>query len=145
MSEEQSKTKKFVLPKEARLMMVNFLESQNIVDVDAMDDEKILKEYNACTLKMQEKVNNYEMSAETKNINQYVSSNSNLRLADKEFIMRLFKLNIPSFYLHLFKDDDKVLDDRELWRIVNKSGINPVDEIAKLTKMRRSIVGAKAI
>jgi hypothetical protein len=142
---EKPKSKKFVLPKEARVMMLSFLEAQNVIEGDAWDDETILKEYNAATLKVHEKNNNYEVGRETKNLNMYASANQKMLITNKEFIARLFNLNVPSYYLHVFKDDDMELNDRDLWKIVNKSGIDPVKEVSQLTKMKRSDVRPKVI
>lgn len=142
--EAKDKSKKFVLPKEARLMMVNFLESQNIDDADAMDDEKVLKIYNDCAVKAHDRANRYEITHETKSLNMYATQNDKIRLSNKELIARLFKMNVHAYYLHLFKDDDMHLSDKELWAIVNRSGIDPVKEVAAITKMKRSPIQQKA-
>lgn len=150
MTEEtkETKPKKTTLPKDFRFMAVSALESSGDMKADEYDDEVLLKEYNKYVLGMQTKVSNYEASHETKSINLYFAqaeNSGNLKIRDKEFIMRLFKLNIPPFYLHLFKDADTDLTDREVWAVINKSGISPVKENAELAKMRRSPVKQKAI
>lgn len=134
----EPKAKKDILPKEVRVMMVNFLESQNIEDADAMDDEKILMTYNDETLKLNEKSKRHELTQETKGLNMYLNANIRMRLTNKEFIARLFKMSVPAIYLHLFKEDDMELNDRDLWRIINKSGIDPVDNVTMISKMKRS-------
>jgi hypothetical protein len=143
--ETQDKKKKLVLPKEARLMMVSFLESECVPDADAMDDETILKTYNELAVNASQKVKRLEITQETKSLNMYMTSNDRIRTTNKEFIARLHQLNVPAMYLHLFKDDHADLTDKQLWSIVNKSGINPVNELAKLTKMRRSPVREKVM
>jgi hypothetical protein len=143
-----AKGKKFVLPKEARHMMVNALENAGDLDIDGQDDEIILKKYNQYVLGIEKKVNNYETSQETKGINEYLGKaqqSGEIKVQNKEFIMRLFRLNIPSFYLHLFKDDHAEISDRELWKVINKSGISPIKEVSQLTKMRRSPVKPKIL
>jgi hypothetical protein len=132
-----------VLPKEARLMMVSSLESANIFEADNLKDEEVLKKYNQLMVDMQAKVTGYETSKETKNLNVYANSNDKMKLEDKDMIARLFNLNVPSMYLHLFKDDDSNMTDRELWKVVNKSGIDPLKEKADLFKMKRSLVKRK--
>ena len=145
---KETKTKKSTLPKEFRFMAISSLENSGDMKADEYNDDELLKEYNKYVLGMQKKVNNYEASHETKSINLYIAqaeNSGNLKVHDKEFIMRLFKLNVPSFYLHLFKDADKDLGDREIWAVINKSGISPVKENAELAKMRRSPVKPKAV
>ena len=137
-------SKEFALPKDARLMMVSSLEGAGLENIVNLDDAELLKAYNKWVISMQQKVTNYEASAVTKSINNYVKMNPKMTLGDedKEFIMRLFNLNIPHFYLHLFKSDDKDLTDRELWTIVNQSNIDPVKagntDVSLLFKMNRS-------
>lgn len=145
---KNAKAKKATLPKEFRYMAVSALESSGDMKADEYDDDTLLKEYNKYVLGMQKKVSNYEAIQETKSINLYLAqaeNSGNLKIHDKEFIMRLFKLNVPSFYLHLFKDIDKDLKDRQIWTVINKSGIGPVKENADLAKMRRSPVKQKAL
>jgi hypothetical protein len=125
------KDEKLVLPKEARLMMCNFLESQNKVGVDNWEDATIMDEYNKAVLAMQKNMQSLTASAETKNINSWLSENPNVRVTNNDFLMRLYNLNVPHFYLHLFKDDDADLSNTEIWRIINKSGINPLTALNK--------------
>jgi hypothetical protein len=136
-----------VLPKEFRYMAVAALENSGDMSADAYDDATILQKYNDYVLKLENKVVSFEVSHETKNINFYLSKASmhgkETKVTDKEFIMRLFKMNVPPFYLFLFKDADKDLKDKEIWRIINKSGINPFNELSALTKMKRSPVRPK--
>lgn len=134
---------KLVLPKEARLMMVSFLESEHVQNADAMEDEIILKTYNELAINASKKARSLEVTQETKDLNMYASANSNIRLTDHKLIARLHKMNVPYIYLHLFKDSDADLTDKQLWGIVNKSGLSPVNEVAKLTKMKRSPVKEK--
>lgn len=61
---------------------------------------------------------------EISNLDKYVLGIKH-KIKDSEFILRLMNLNIPSYYLHLFRDEDKELTNKELWAIVNHSGINP--------------------
>lgn len=136
---KQEKTEKLVLPKEARYMMVSFLETEGrMQNVDGMDDESILKTYNELAVNFSQKSKKLEVSQETKDLNQYASRNGDMRLTDHDFIARLHKMNVPCIYLHLFKDSDADLTDKQLWAIVNKSGLSPINEVAKLTKMKRS-------
>lgn len=139
----EQKKSKLVLPKESRDMMVKFLEAQHIMDIDNQDDEEVLRLYNEHVLKMQQKVNNYEVSAETKSLNQYMRQNNEIKITDNDFIARLFKMNVPYIYLHLFKDAHAELTDRELWNIVNKSGIDPIKDPADLTRMKRTPIKPK--
>ncbi len=125
------KDEKLVLPKEARLMMCAFLESQNKVGVDNWEDATIMDEYNKAVLAMQKNMQSLTASAETKNINSWLSENPNVRVTNNDFLMRLYNLNVPHFYLHLFKDDDADLSNTEIWRIINKSGINPLTALNK--------------
>lgn len=146
-----STVEKLVLPKEVRLMMVKALESINDLDADSYDDEKILKKYNEYVIGIEKKVSGYETSYETKSINAYLGKAKqygDIRVENKEFLMRLYKMNIPYFYLHLFRDEHADIKegksgDRELWKIINKSGINPFKEISQLTKMKRSPIKPK--
>lgn len=142
---------KNVLPKEVRLMMVSALESINDLDADSYEDDVILKKYNDYVLSLEQKVSSYETSSETKSLNVYLAKASQfgeIRVEDKEFLARLFRLNIPPYYVHLFRKDHVELKDdakgnRELWRVINKSGISPVKEISQLAKMKRSPVRPK--
>jgi hypothetical protein len=141
-TETQDKKKKLVLPQEARYMMVNFLENENVLNADALDDETILKMYNEIAIKASKKVRSLEVNQETRDLNVYATKNQRAtNLNDLDFIARLHKLNVPWIYLHLFKDAHKELSDKQLWEIVNKSGISPFDTVldtGKLTRMNRS-------
>jgi hypothetical protein len=142
------KERRFKLPKEVRYMMVKFLESKGRLDIGNSDDEEVSRLYNEAVLnldksvkELEEKVISLEVTDETKSINNYItmaSRNESYRLTDKNFIMRLNKMSVPYFYLSIFKDSHSELTEKDLWEMVNKSGINPINEVSKLTKMKRS-------
>lgn len=59
------------------------------------------------------------------------------KIKDKDLIIRLMKLNIPNFYLHLFIDKDGAKSDKELWKIVNESKINPFTDVKEIFRIQK--------
>ena len=66
-------------------------------------------------------------------------------IKDQDLLIRLMKLNVPNFYLHLFRDEDMVLEDKELWAIINDSGINPYVDVQSLFKVEKHLQAAAKI
>jgi hypothetical protein len=135
---DTQETAKFVLPKEARMMMTNMLEVGGFHDVDALSDDELFKKYNDHAMSMQKENTTLKMDSRTKRLNEYLTNNEKMKITDKVFIDRLFSMNVPYFYLHLFDNDDIDLTDAEIWSRINKSNINPVKEVQNLYKMKRS-------
>lgn len=61
---------------------------------------------------------------ETKGVREYAAGVST-QITDKDFLGRLMNLSVPNFYLHLFIDEDKKKTDKEIWKVINESKINP--------------------
>lgn len=59
------------------------------------------------------------------------------RLKNQKFIERLYRLNVPQIYLHLFKDEDMTLEDEGIWAIIRGSGINPIKNVVDVFKIYR--------
>lgn len=72
-------------------------------------------------------------------LNKYVNGIEH-NIKSKELLKRLFYMSVPSFYLHLFRDEDMVLTDSELWAIVNDSGINPFNSVQDLFNPQKSFL-----
>jgi hypothetical protein len=68
---------------------------------------------------------------ETRSLKKYISG-IETKVKDEEFLTRMMNLNIPNFYLHIFSDDDAKKTDKELWTMINKSGINPFSSIKEM-------------
>jgi hypothetical protein len=150
---DEQKKESFALPKEVRLMMISSLESTGDFTADNEDDEQVLKRYNQYVLDMESKIKGFQVTKETKSLNDYVNiakDFGDIRVDDKNFVARLFKLNIHPRYLHIFRKEDTEIaegpaGDRQLWRVVNKSGLSAITDVSQLTKMRRSAVKQKAM
>lgn len=62
-------------------------------------------------------------------LNQYAAT-PNIFINDKEFITRLFNLNVHRRYLKIFRNEDKTLTDSQIWEKVRFSGIRPFIDTA---------------
>lgn len=120
MSSEKSKEKK----ESKRDEYIKTLENLGITTKGLSDDEllfKVVSELNKSNSLLAEK----EATDSLSKYDKYVLGVKH-RIKNKDLILRLMKIGVPSFYLHLFEDEDMNLSsDKQLWRIINDSGINP--------------------
>lgn len=68
-----------------------------------------------------------ELELLTSKLNDYKAAAKG-NLTDKEFILRLFKLNVPRPFLAEFSDLDKGLSDKDIWHRVRHSTLGDSDE-----------------
>ena len=78
-------------------------------------------------------------SNDTRTLKKYLSG-IETNVTDEDFLFRMMNLNIPSYYLHLFNNDDAAKKDKDLWAVVNKSGINPFSSLKELLDSNKSFV-----
>lgn len=81
-------------------------------------------------------------TTEMSKLDKYVLGISH-KIKNKELVLRIMNLGIPSFYLHLFYDEDAEKSDAEIWHIVNKSGINPFRETKDLFTQNKNFSPTK--
>lgn len=103
------------------------------IDVKGLTDEqimfKLITELNKTTSQLAATMSR----SDEKTLKKYVSG-IKTEVKSEELLLRLMNMNIPSFYLHLFKDEDLAKKDSDIWKIINESGINPFKSIAEIIK-----------
>lgn len=132
MSTDTSKAKK----ESKREEYIKTLEDLGIATKGLSDDEllfKVVSELNKTNSLLAAK----EADESLSQYDKYVIGIKH-RIKNKELILRIMKLGVPSYYLHLFEDDDIDLTDKQLWRIVNDSGINPFKNKLDLFKVKEN-------
>lgn len=60
-------------------------------------------------------------------------------IKNTDLLNRLMNMSVPPYYLHLFRDADMELTVKELWEIINHSGINPFTNVQDLFKPNANI------
>jgi len=114
---------------------------QNLgISTDGLSDQELLKkvvdELNKSSDKLAEKM----AISEVDFIKKYVSGVEH-NIKNQELLSRLRMMSVPSFYLHLFRDEDMILEDSELWSIINESGINPYGNVQDLFRKNKTFMG----
>jgi hypothetical protein len=103
------------------------------IDVKGLSDDqllfKLVTELNKTTSELAATM----ARSDEKTLKKYVGG-IKTELTDEEFLLRLMNLSIPSYYLHLFKNEDSTKKDVELWTMINKSGINPFKSLKEIIK-----------
>lgn len=140
MTTESKDTKKPRVSKEHEALLKT-LDKLGVATTDAEGKElpyeilltKVVTEFQ----KTNEQLTSALADSEADALNKYATAVDH-HLKNHDFIKRLKNLNVPVFYLHLFRDDDIELEDRDLWGIVNASGINPYNKFQDLYAERRS-------
>lgn len=129
---------KYFLPKEIRIMYLTQLESRGLSNLDDMDDSQLSKALHEAIDQDSKKLLSFTVEKTVKDLNKYVTMNEEMVIKDKEFLKRLFNLNMPYFYLHLFKDADNSLRDDQIWTKIRRSGINPISSVQEVLMPRYS-------
>jgi predicted transcriptional regulator len=142
MTKKVEESKKF-LPDEIRMMYLEQLEVRGITDAEEWSDEDVSKKLNELIKDDHKKIVSLSANQLTKDMNKYVEANKEMIIKDRKFIERLFNLNIPYLYLHLYRDADIELNDDQLWDKARKSGINPIASIQKVLAPRYLSTGQK--
>jgi hypothetical protein len=127
------------LPKEIRLMYLRQLEARGLTHLDDLNDEDLSKALHDAIEEDAKKIISLSSEKSVKELNKYVTLNEEMTLKDKEFIKRLFNLNMPYFYLHLFKDADTSLTDKQIWNKIRRCGINPINSVPEVLMPRFSL------
>jgi hypothetical protein len=106
------------------------------IEVKGLSDEDLLGKVTAELNKVNSRLASTIATSEMEDYKKY-SSPVEHKIKDKDLIIRLMKLNVPNFYLHLFLDKDKAKSDKELWKIVNESKINPFTNVKEIFAIQR--------
>lgn len=101
------------------------------IETKGLTDEQLLFKVITELNKANSQIATVMAKNDEKSVKKYLSG-IQTDIKDEEFLIRLMNLNVPSFYLHLFKDDDMQKKDSEIWAIINKSGINPFSSIGDI-------------
>jgi len=100
------------------------------IKTEGLTDEqllfKVISELNKSTSQLAATLS----SKDTKSVGNYISG-IQTKIKDQDFLIRLMNMSVPSFYLHLFEDEDEKRSDKDIWGIINKSGINPITNLGK--------------
>jgi hypothetical protein len=136
-TESETKKPRISKEKEALIKTVEKLgiSAEGLSDADLL--KKVVEEFSKTNDKLVGKL----ADAEESSIKKY-SSEIEHNIKDQELIIRLMQMGVPNFYLHLFRDEDLVLSDREIWSIVNESGINPYVNVQDLFKVQKHFKAA---
>lgn len=129
---------KYFLPKEIRIMYLVQLETRGLSNLEDMDDAELSKALHDAISEDSQRLLSLTADKTVKDLNKYVIMNEEMILKDKEFMKRLFNLNMPYFYLHLFKDADSSLRDDQIWTKIRRSGINPISSVQEVLMPRYS-------
>jgi hypothetical protein len=129
---------KYFLPKEIRIMYLTQLESRGLSNLEDMNDLELSNALHSAIDEDSKKLLSFTVDKAVKDLNSYVTMNEEMVLTDKEFLKRLFNLNMPYFYLHLFKDADKSLRDDQIWSKIRRCGINPIGSVQEVLMPRYS-------
>jgi len=105
------------------------------VETKGLTDEQLLFKVVSELNKTNSKLISATADKEIKSVGRYTVGVTH-KIEDKEFILRLFNLNVPNFYLHLFEDKDALLEDKEIWGRINKSKINPFKSVKEIIESR---------
>jgi hypothetical protein len=120
------------LPDEDRISLMEKLEKVGLNPAE-MSDSDLVKSVAKVANEEMEKNITYQSTQTARGLNFYVQGT---HLRDKEFIKRLFMLNVPQIFLPAFKDEDQKCTDKEIWSIVQKSGIHQMDDPKEINKER---------
>lgn len=132
-----------VLDDENRARIIDQLSEMGIPDPSALSDKDLIKKISDLLTSENKKRIQAEATANLKPLNLYAAV-AHKDLKDKEFIERLFMLNIPNIYLVEFTDEDKNLKDADLWRIVSRSKILQYQNVRDMFR-NRTIEESRAI
>jgi hypothetical protein len=80
-----------------------------------------------------------EAEKNIKPLNEYARDSE----LNKDFIVRLFNLNVPYMFLGIFTDRDLDLKDKEIWEKVRKSNVLQIEEPQEIYKIRARQIGRK--
>jgi DNA-binding transcriptional ArsR family regulator len=120
------------LPEETRIELMEQLEKVGINPTEMSDGEMIKAVAKVANDEVEKNIR-YNADKTVMGLNSY-SVDTHLR--DKELIKRLFMLNVPQIYLPAFEDSDMKLTDREIWEVVQKSGIVQISDPKEINQER---------
>lgn len=105
------------------------------VETKGLSDEDLLFKVVSELNKTNSKLASAQAEKEIKGISRYTVGITH-KLKNEEFIARLFNLNVPNFYLHLFDDEEKDISDADVWKKIKESKINPFKSIKEIIESR---------
>jgi len=120
------------LPDETRIELMEQLEKSGI-NPSEMTDTDLIKNVAKVANEEMEKNLRHQTDQAVVGLNYY-SMDTHLR--NKELIKRLYMMNVPKVFLAAFKDEDMKFDDKEIWEIVQKSGILQISDPKEINRER---------
>jgi hypothetical protein len=138
MSAEKTEKPRVSKEKEALLKTIQSLG----LKTDGLTEDQLFKKVVEELNKTNQRLVSEMSTDKQKSLNMF-SGSVDHNITNSELLERLFDLNMPNFYLHLFRDDDMELSNEELWQIVNESGINPYVSVKDLFKQKKDVTAAK--
>ena len=119
-----------MLPKDSRDLITSRLEKLGIKTTGLSDKELIEKLSFQAGDMFDKKV---KAQADDNGLNASLKAYAhNTNLNNLEFISRLYHLNVLKIYLPLFRDHDKHLSTKKIWKRIGKSNIKPVLKLAQI-------------
>jgi len=116
-----------VLDDENRARIIDQLTALGILEPSLLSDVDLISKLSTILEETHKKNIALEASKAIQPLNIYASK-APPDLKNKEFIERLFMLNVPDIFLEAFTDEDaNIKDDGKIWEIVKHSGIYQYD------------------
>lgn len=116
-----------VVDDENRARLIDQLVALGVSDPSLLSDIDLITKLSSILDETHKKNIALEAAKAFQPLNMYASK-APPDLKNKEFIERLFMLNIPDIFLQAFTDEDATIkDDAKLWEIVKHSGIYQYD------------------
>ena len=120
-----------IIDDENRARIIDQLTELGVSDSSGLNDQELILKLSEILSEEHSKNIQHEANKAFMPLNAYAAQ-AHEDLKDKDFIQRLFNLNIPPMFLVAFRDEDaKIKDDMNIWKIVSSSGImqyeNPRD------------------
>jgi hypothetical protein len=125
-----------LLDDDNRARICDQLSDLGVPDPTLLSDSDLVLKLSTIMEETHKKNITLEASKAIKPLNMYAAK-SHSDLKNKEFIARLFNLNIPDIFLAAFTDDDaSITADNKLWEIVHRSGIYQYEHPRELFKKK---------
>lgn len=116
-----------IIDDENRARIIDQLTAMGVSDSSLLSDKELIHKLSSILDEEHKKNISLEAAKALQPLNMYASK-AHADLKNKDFIERLFMLNIPDIFLEAFTDEDaNIKEDEKLWEIVRRSGIYQYD------------------
>jgi hypothetical protein len=123
------------LSKEDRDNMLADLKEWGIKDFESLSDTALVANIASCAKEFRSKSESKAVDKLQDQLNSYISAASATGKGDlpnKDMIAKLFNLSVPHFYLHIFRDQDVSMSDKQVWQHIRNSRIRPYNEVKEI-------------